>query len=520
MAESDEGWEPEIAELRRLQGLAAGMGGPEKVAIQTAKGKLTVRQRVADLLDPGTFREIGSITGVARYGPDGRAESFTPANSIFGRGRIEGRNVVVYGDDFTVRGGSSEAAIHEKQAQAEAMAHELRLPIIRLIDGSGGGGSVKQLEMTGYTYVPAIQGWNWVTKNLSTVPVVCLGLGPVAGLGAVRLVSGHYTVLLRDHGFMFAAGPAIVSALGTPVTKEELGGAMVHARSGAIDDVADDEADAFARARRFLSYLPSSSDSLPERVACADPTDRRDAWLDSAVPKNRRKAYAMRRVIGSVIDTDSFFEIGRHWGKSIITGLARLDGWPVAIIASDPMIYGGGWTAASCDKLTRFIELAETFHLPVVHLVDIPGVLIGAQAEKEGTIRHAARAMTSVYQATVPWCTVIIRKAFGVAGAGMCDHTGFRYRYAWPSGDWGSLPVEGGIEAAYRADLEASDDPEATRRAIEQRLNEVRSPFRTAERFLIEEMIAPRDTRPLLCEFANLAAPVRRTTPAQFGFRP
>ncbi|WP_374571230.1 acyl-CoA carboxylase subunit beta [Phenylobacterium sp.] len=519
-AAPEEGWDAEIAELRRLQALAGEMGGADKVAVQHAKGKLTVRERIAALLDPGSFREIGSITGMATYGPDGRAERFTPANSLFGRGRIDGRDVVVYGDDFTVRGGSSEAAIHEKQAQAEAMANELRLPIVRLIDGSGGGGSVKEVERTGYTYVPTIVGWEGVTANLSKTPVVCLGLGPVAGLGAARLVSGHYTLLTRQTGFMFAAGPAIVSALGTPVTKEDLGGAMVHARSGAVDDIAEDEADAFAKARRFLSYLPSSADSLAERGPADDPPDRCDEWLDRAVPKDRRKVYPMRRVIASVVDQDSFFEIGRHWGKSVITGLARLDGWPVAVVASDPMIYGGGWTAASCDKLVRFIELAETFHLPVVHLVDIPGVLIGVQAEKEATIRHAARALTSVYQAKTPWCTVVIRKAFGVAAAGMCDHTRFRYRYAWPSGDWGSLPIEGGIEAAYRAELEAAEDPEAARRAIEQRLNEVRSPFRTAARFLIEEIIAPRDTRPLLCEFARLAAPIRSTEPARFGFRP
>jgi acetyl-CoA carboxylase carboxyltransferase component len=228
----------------------------------------------------------------------------------------------------------------------------------------------------------------------------------------------------------------------------------------------------------------------------------------------------MRRIVRAVVDRESFFEIGRHWGKASITGLARLDGWPVALIASDPMIYGGGWTADTADKLNRFIELAETFHLPVVHLVDIPGVLIGVEAEKAGTIRHAARALGAVYQATVPWCTVIVRKAFGVAGAAMMDHTRFRYRYAWPSGDWGSLPVEGGIEAAYKAQLEAAEDPVALRAEIEARLNAVRSPFRTAEVFGVEEIVAPRETRALLCEFANLAAPLRRPGRAAFGFRP
>jgi acetyl-CoA carboxylase carboxyltransferase component len=515
-----EDWSAEIAELRRRQAAAREMGGADKVKIQKDKGKWTVRERVDALLDPGSFHEIGSISGMAQYGPDGALLEFTPANNIFGRGRIDGRTVVVAGDDFTVRGGASDAAIAEKQIQAEQMANELRLPIVRLIDGSGGGGSVKALETYGHTYVPANPGWNWATANMTTVPVVCLGLGPIAGLGALRLVSGHYTLLLRDQGFMFAAGPAIVSALGRPVTKEELGGAAVHARSGAVDDIAEDEADAMAKARQFLSYLPSSVDGLPPRGETSDPADRCDAWLDGAVPHDRRKVYDMRRVIRSLVDAGSFMEIGRYWGKASITGLARLDGWPVAVIGSDPKIYAGGWTADTADKLNRFIELAETFHLPVVHLVDIPGVLIGIEAEKSGAIRHAARALASVYQATVPWCTVIVRKAFGVAGASMANHTRFRYRYAWPSGDWGSLPIEGGIEAAYKAQLEAADDPVAERAAIEARLNAVRSPFRTAEKFGVEELIAPRETRPLLCEFANLAAPLRKPGPASFGFRP
>jgi acetyl-CoA carboxylase carboxyltransferase component len=515
-----EDWSAEIAELRARQAAAKEMGGADKVQIQRDKGKWTVRERIDALLDPDSFRELGSITGRAEYGPDGRLVEFTPANCVMGRGRIDGRPVVVAGDDFTVRGGAADASIADKQIQAEQMAHELRLPIVRLIDGSGGGGSVKSLEMNPYTYVPAIPGWNWVTANMTTVPVVSLGLGPIAGLGAARLVSGHYTLLLRETGFMFAAGPAVVSALGRPVTKEELGGAMVHARSGAVDDIAEDEADAMAKARRFLSYLPSSVDGLAERGERTDPVDRQDAWLDGAIPHDRRKPYDMRKIVNAVVDQGSFMEIGRYWGKASITGLARLDGWPVALVASDPKIYAGGWTHDTAQKLTRFMEMAETFHLPVVHLVDIPGVLIGIEAEKFGTIRHAARGLATVFQASVPWCTVIVRKAFGVAGAAMSNHTRFRYRYAWPSGDWGSLPIEGGIEAAYKAQLEAAEDPVALRAEIEARLNAVRSPFRTAERYGVEEIIAPRETRPLLCEFANLAAPLRKPGPSSFGFRP
>ncbi len=517
---TDVGWERELAELRERQRAAEAMGGPDKVRIQHGKGKLTVRERIAGLLDPASFREIGSIAGAGSYAPDGTLTGFSPSNLLFGRGRIDGRPVVISGDDFTVRGGAADASIHEKLNQAEQMANELRLPHIRLLDGSGGGGSVKTLETSGYTYVPAIPGWNWAVENLATVPVVSLGLGPIAGLGAVRLVTSHYALLLREQGQMFAAGPAIVSALGKTVTKEELGGAEMHARSGSIDDIAENEEDAFAKARRFLSYLPSSIDSLSSRTPTDDPTDRAEPWLDSIVPRSRRHVYKMRRILEAVLDEGSFFEIGCNWGRSAITGLARLDGWPVAVIASDPMIYGGAWTADTGQKLVRFVDLAETFHLPVVHLVDIPGLMVGIAAEQAGTVRHGARALASVYQATVPWCTVIVRKAFGVAGAATANHTRFHYRYAWPSGDWGSLPVEGGIEAAYKAQLEAAPDPDRLRGEIEERLNRARSPFLTAEKFLVEEIIAPRETRSLLCEFANLAAPLRRSGRSAFGCRP
>jgi acetyl-CoA carboxylase carboxyltransferase component len=228
----------------------------------------------------------------------------------------------------------------------------------------------------------------------------------------------------------------------------------------------------------------------------------------------------MRKIIETALDAGSMFEFCRSYGSAAITGLARLDGWSVAVLASDPYFYGGGWTADAAIKITRFIDLANTFHLPVVNFVDVPGFLIGRQAEVDGTIRHGARALAALYQASVPWCSVLVRRAFGVAGAAHANHTRLMYRYAWPSGDWGSLPVEGGIEAAYRAELAASDDPTALRTELEQHLNRYRSPFLTAEAFLVEEIIDPRDTRRLLCEFANLAAPLR--TPGQVAttFRP
>jgi acetyl-CoA carboxylase carboxyltransferase component len=513
-------WEAEIEELRRREALAQRMGGADKIKRQHDGGKLTVRERIAKLLDPGSFHEIGAIAGKARYDQEGTLVEFTPANFVLGRGRIEGRPVVVGGDDFTVRGGAADASIRGKQIMAEQMANELRLPLIRLIDGTGGGGSVKTLETEGRTYVPANPAWDWVVANMGTVPVVALGLGSVAGLGAARLVTSHYALMVEGISQMFIAGPPVVARIGQNLTKEELGGSDIHARAGAVDDVVASEEEAFERARRFLSYLPASVFDLPARGPITDDPQRRDPWLIEAVPRDRRKVYDMRRILRAVVDQDSFFEIGRKFGGSAITGLARLDGWPVAVLASDPYIYGGGWTAQASQKITRFIDLANTFHLPVVHLVDVPGFVIGLEAEKAGTIRHGARALSAVYQSRVPWCSILVRKAFGVAGAAHTNHARLHYRYAWPSGDWGSLPVEGGIEAAYRAELEASADPEKLRLEIEGRLNRVRSPFRVAEAFLVEEIIDPRDTRPLLCEFANLAAGLREAGPVVTMMRP
>jgi acetyl-CoA carboxylase carboxyltransferase component len=514
-------WQPEVDELRRREALAQEMGGPEKVERHRRAGKLTVRERIDRLLDSGSFHEIGAVSGFAEYTASGELERFSPTNFLFGRGRIDGRPVVIEADDFTVRGGSADAGLWLKQLAAEQMANELRLPVVRLVDGSGGGGSVKTLDGPGgRTYVPRNPAWEWVVRNLATVPTVGLALGSVAGLGAARVVTSHYSVMVKGISQLFVAGPPVVARVGEEVTKEELGGSDIHTRNGSVDDEATTEEDALDRARRFLSYLPSSVYEVAARGARDDDAARREDWLISAVPRDPRQVYKVRPVLDAIFDRGSFFELGRFWGQSVVTGLARLDGWPVAVLASDPYYYGGGWTADASQKVTRFVDLAEVFHLPCVHLVDNPGFVIGTRAEQAATIRHGARALAAVYQASVPWCSVLVRKCYGVAGAAHTDHSRFHYRYAWPSGDWGSLPIAGGLEAAYKAELERSENREQLLAEITARLDKVRSPFRTAESFLVEEIIDPRDTRPLLCEFANLVAPLRTTGPSRFGVRP
>ncbi len=513
-------WEPEIEELKQREHLGRQMGGPEKIARHVGLGKLTVRDRVAGLLDEGSFQEVGTAAGKVDYDENGAITGMSPANLVTGRGRINGRTVAVAGDDFTVRGGANDGGIREKLNHIEAMANQLRLPLVRLVDGTGGGGSVKTIETEGRTYVPAVRGWDVVTANLSTVPVVALALGSVAGLGAARVAASHYSVMVKETSQMFVAGPPVVARIGEDLSKNELGGSDIHTRNGAVDDEVNSEAEAFEHARRFLSYLPNSVFELAERTEPTDDPARREDWLIDAIPRNQRKVYKMRPIVDALVDRDSFFEIGRKWGRSVITGLARLDGWPVAVLASDPYHHGGAWTADASQKVMRFVDLAQTFQLPVMHLVDIPGFLIGRKAEEQATIRHGVRAMTAVMQATVPWCAILVRKVYGVAGAAHMNASRFNLRYAWPSGDWGSLPIAGGLEAAYKAELEAAEDPAAKLEEIETRLNKLRSPFRTAESFLVEQIIDPRETRPLLCEFANLAAPLRQPGPPSFGLRP
>jgi acetyl-CoA carboxylase carboxyltransferase component len=507
-------WQPEIDELHRREELARLMGGAESVSRQHAQGKLDVRERINRLLDTGTFHETGAIAGKATY-QDKELVDFKPANFLLGTGRINGRKVVVGADDFSIRGGASDGAILEKQVYSERMAHDLQIPIIRLVDGTGGGGSVKSLEDLGHPYIPVNPAWDLVVANMGRIPVAAACLGSVAGLGAARVAASHFNVMVEGISHLFIAGPQIVkSGMGQDLTKEELGGVHVHRSSGAIDNIAQSEDEAFQQIRTFLSYLPSNVWEMPPIVKAVDDVSRRDERLVSVIPRNRRMPYKIRDILPMIFDEGSVFEMGRYYGGSTVTAFARLDGHPVGVLAPDPYVSGAGMTAESADKLGRFVDLCQTFHLPIVNLVDQPGLVIGLASEKKGTIRKGVRAIAAVYQATVPMIEIILRRVFGVGGAGMINGHGLHLRYAWPSGDWGSLPIEGGIQVAFRRELEASDNPAALLEKLVARMESFRSPFRTAEAFGIEEIIDPRDTRPLLCEWVKDAY---RLLPQQLG---
>ncbi len=516
-----EDWAPEVAEIRHRHELAQAMGGPEKVERQRASGRLTVRERIARLADPGSFAEIGALAGFGEYDGEGHLIAVQPANFVAGTARIDGRPVMLGADDFTGRGGSGDAAIHAKQVFSEQYGGAMRLPVIRLLDGASGGGSVKMTYQAGYAYLPVNPGWDAVVDNLSLVPVVAACLGPTVGLGAARLVMSHFAVMVTGIGQLFTAGPPVVrGGTGEQLTKEELGGAAVHRRNGTIERFAGSEDEAFGMIRGFLSYLPASVHELPPVQAGGDPAGRREESLLAAVPRDPRRPYRAGPLLEAIFDCGSVFTYAEY-GDGTVTALARLDGHPVGVLATDPY-RGTTMSVAGAQAITRLVDLCETFHLPIVSLTDQGGVTVGRAAEERGTIRYAARAITAVYQARVPQAELIIRRVYGVGGAGIVNRHQANRSWAWPSGDWGSLPARGGIEAAFRAQLEQAADPAAEIERIRHALAAVSSPFRTAERFGVQDLIDPRDSRPLLCAWVRDAYRVLPglTGRPSFGTRP
>lgn len=500
-------WTPELAELGDRRNIAAAMGGEGAVARQHALGKMSARERVESLVDPGTFREMGRLTGKATYGPDGSLHDFVPANSIIGTGRIDGRKISISADDFTIRGGSSESTNSDKWIYAERFAFEMRMPLVRLVDTAGG--SVKLLDQMQSTKIPGYPTWP-IVPLLETVPVVGVALGSCAGLGAIKVLASHFSVMVRDTSQVFAAGPPVVKqAFGIDIDKNALGGYQVHSRkSGIVDNEARDEADALRQVRSFLSYLPRHCGKMPPRTECSDDPDRAEDWLKGAIPRDRRKVYDPRKILDAILDQESIFEIGRYHGGSVITCLARLNGVPVGVMASDPRSAAGSMTLTAANKVERFVELCDTFHLPIVNFVDQPGNMTGAEAEAAGTLLGAVRVLRMIERSRTPWLSIIMRRAFGLAG-GMHgrkhgrDGRSINHRFAWPSAYWGSIPVEGGVAAAYRKDIAAAPDPLSRRSELEEHYHQLASPFRTAERFGVVDIIDPRDTRSLLCDWVD-----------------
>jgi acetyl-CoA carboxylase carboxyltransferase component len=495
-------WKPEVEEIERRRARALEMGGAEAVEKHHARGRLDVRQRIHALVDRDSFSEWGLIAG-ASSPEDG--SDYQPTGVVLGTARIEGRPVVVCGDDFTIRGGAYTDAGLKKGLYAEELAVKRRIPIVRMLEAGGAsiagtGGATRGRSGYDWTAPPMLNVR--AMESLQAVPVVCIALGPCAGFPAGRLVTSHLSIMTRDTAQVLTGGPAVVAqAMKENVTKEELGSAEIHGRNGMVDNVAEDEADALRMAQRFLSYLPSHCGERPPRFDVGDRRNRREEKLLKIIPRERRRAYRIRKLIELVVDQRSFFEIGALWGRSQVTGLARIDGYTVGVLANDCHHDGGSMTADGAAKIRRFVELCDLFHVPIVSFVDEPGFAIGTEAEKAGTIRAGMNAMFAIMQTGVPWFACVLRRSYGVAQG---IHLGPGATVvAWPSAMSGALPVESGVALAFRREIEAAEDPEKRRAELEEEMARAQSVMPRAEEFGVHDLIDPRETRPRLCDWVG-----------------
>jgi acetyl-CoA carboxylase carboxyltransferase component len=515
-------WQKESEEIELRVKLSKQQGGEEGIAKQHAKGRLSIRERI-DLLVGETFEEHGEGAGFAEKDDAGNISAFSPANYVVGFGELGERRVVVGGEDFTLKGGSPNGAGLRKSVYAEELAVQFKVPLVRMLEGGGGsvagGGGGKPQTVGSPVY--AEPRFKIIAEAMNVVPVVSAAMGPVAGFPAGRLVASHFSVMVKDTSQIMVAGPALVDrALNRSMSKEELGGWKVHTRSGICNNVADSEQEALTQVERFLSYLPQNVWQLSERLDCSDDPNRADEALLSIVPRDGRIPFEMRDVITHVMDRDSWFEISPYYGQGQITGLARLNGAAVGVIANDCRHFAGAMTADGSQKVKRMMEMCDMFHLPIVNFLDEPGFMIGPDAEQAATIRYGMSAVAAAVQSTVPWATIAVHKSFGVASAAhFAPNT---YKLAWPSYEMGALPVEGGVAVAFHKEIAEAEDPEAKRRELEEKLLAGRSPFPMMESFAVHELIDPRHTRAKLCRWIDWIEPnlEQLKGPVTWGMRP
>lgn len=509
-------WAQAMKEFDVRRTLARQLGGERRVTRQKDQGRYTIRERVSAIAD--SFAEIGEFAVFEEYDALGNRVGTLPSSYVCGLAKVDGRSVALGGEDFTVRAGAPQSYLDRMKGGmggfVEDLAHEYKIPLLLFVEGIGG--DVAAQEAKGHAYLVSSMTWARSFELLDEVPVLTMVSGAAVGASAARAVASHFSVMTKD-SVLFAGGPPLVKrALGIDIDKHELGGGLAATSCGAVDNLADGEDDAIAQMKTVLSYLPQNVWELPTRTPCDDPVDRRAPEVLEIIPENRRQAYRATRVVKAVVDEGSFFEIGPRWGRSLVTGLARVDGISVGILANNPQHLGGAMDAAAAEKQVRLMTLCNTFHLPVLYFVDVPGFMVGPQAERSNVMRWGVRAIEAIVKADVPVITVQVRKAYGLAVSATSNPDRLGLRLAWPSGEWGDLPIEGGVEAAYSREIAASDDPERMRADIEARMSSLVDPWRTVEAFGVEHMIDPRETREVVATFLDaslgaLAATIRRT---------
>ena len=505
-------FEKDLEELKRRRHQALQMGGPEKVKRQREQGKLTARERIELLMDPCTFQEYGLLATHQSHRPE-MADRITPADGVItGFGRIDGRRAGVIAEDFTVLGGSVGLTHAMKKIRMVEIATQERVPLVWLLDGAG----ARAEEFIGEG-LPAVFHHLIIARMSGVAPQVGVVMGPSAGDSSLVGSLLEFIIMVKGTGMMAAGGPPIVlAATGEQVSKQELGGVEVHCViSGVADNPAEDDRDAILVAKRYLSYLPSNAWEYPPSVPPDDDPERKDDELLEILPSNPRQPYDMKRIINCIVDRGSFFEIKPLYAPMMITGLARMNGHPVGIVANQPLVYAGAITAKAAQKERHFIDLCSAYHIPLVFLVDVPGVMTGPDSEREGALRYGLAVAYSLAWANVPKITVVVRKAFGFGGCAMCGYgAGQTLTLAWPTADFGSLPMSGGLLAAYGADLATSKDPEALKKQLEEAYKKYCGPYPAAAIFNVDDVIDPRETRPRITRALDLALSRRSVPPS------
>ncbi len=500
---SEDQWAVLLEELTRRRTFALEGGGAERIRREHDHDRFSARERVERLVDAGTFLEFGMLATT----PDGGGES--PSTYLCGLAEINGQPVALGVEDYTIQYGCIGVNLHRFKGGwggfIEEFAFGYKIPLVLLIQS--GGGTIEMQDTKGYLHLPSGEPTFPMFDLLEHVPVVAAVLGPAGGGSAARAVASHFSVMSRPNGCMFAGGPALVKqATGVAVDKFELGGVEVHAESsGLISQVVDDEESAFDAIRSFLWYLPSNVSERPPRAVPSEPELPAESLL-ATVPPDSRRPYDPRRLLAAVVDGDSFFEMGEDHGRSLVTGFARIDGFVVGVLASDPRFLGGAMDTSSSTKQVRFTELCDEFNIPIAYFVDVPGFMIGPEAERAGVLGHGTRAVQALHRVTVPVLTVQVRRSFGMAAYATGNANPASIRIAWPSGEWGDMPVTSGIEAEFRTQIEAAPDPDAERRQILERYRRNTSMWRAAEKFAVEHVIDPRETRATLARLLALAA--------------
>ena len=506
-----------IEKLDGLERRAELGGGEERLRRQHETGKLTARERIDLLFDPGSFEELDKLV-THRCRDFGMAEQIVPGDGVVaGHGLVDGRQVFAFAQDFTVFGGSLSETNAAKIVKIMDLAMRLGCPIVGLNDSGGARIQEGVMSLAGYADI-------FLRNTLASgvVPQISAIMGPCAGGAVYSPAITDFTVMVKNTSYMFVTGPDVIRTVThEEVTKEELGGAMTHnAQSGVAHFAADGDRDCLALIRDLLSFLPSNNLDDPPRTATHDAPDREDEALDRLVPAAPAQPYDILELVHSVADEGYFLEVHQHYARNILVGFARLDGRPVGIVANQPAVLAGTLDINASVKGARFVRFCDAFNIPLVTFEDVPGFLPGTVQEYGGIIRHGAKLLFAFAEATVPKVTVITRKAYGGAYCVMASkHIRTDFNYAWPSAELAVMGPEGAVNILYKRELEAAADRIAARaEKVSEFREKFANPFIAASRGFLDEIIQPRQTRrKLIAALRNLDNKRERTPPKKHG---